>query len=197
MSPTGTSPATYPRPVQDSAGGGAWGERPKTSDLAQREDLAWARGDTGAMTHASSPQVVSVGYEGRSVSDLIEVLQAQDVAVLVDVRLTPISRKPGMSKTALSQALNAAGIGYVHYRELGNPKANRDGYRARDTASLALYQRVLKSTQGRSALRHLAELLDGGSVALLCFERNYNECHRHQVVEELGSLCDNLQVTYA
>ena len=149
------------------------------------------------MTHASSPQVVSVGYEGRSVTDLIEVLKAQDVAVLVDVRLTPISRKPGMSKTGLARALNTAGIGYVHYRELGNPKDNRDGYRARDSASLALYQDVLKSSPGRSALRHVTELFDGGAVALLCFERNHNECHRHQVVEELGSLCDNLQVTYA
>lgn len=149
------------------------------------------------MTHASSPQVVSVGYEGRSVTELIEVLRRQNVFVLVDIRLTPISRKPGLSKTALALSLRAAGIEYVHHRELGNPKANRDGYRTGDARSLALYQRILASVSGRSALRHVTELFDGGTVALLCFERNHEECHRHQVVEELGSLCDELRVTYA
>jgi uncharacterized protein (DUF488 family) len=149
------------------------------------------------MTSAPSPQVVSVGYEGRSVEELVQVLRAEDVAVLVDIRLTPISRKRGLSKTALTSALRDAGIEYVHHRELGNPKWNRDGYRAGESTSLALYRRVLRSSEGRSALRHVTELFDGGTVALLCFERNHDACHRHQVVEELGELCEDLRVTYA
>ena len=149
------------------------------------------------MTRAPAPQVVSVGYEGRSVEELVQVLRAEDVAVLVDIRLTPISRKRGLSKTALTSALRDAGIEYVHHRELGNPKWNRDGYRAGESTSLALYRRVLRSSEGRSALRHVTELFDGGTVALLCFERNHGECHRRQVVEELGEMCDDLQVTYA
>jgi hypothetical protein len=32
------------------------------------------------------------------------------------VRLTPVSRKPGLSKTKLSEALAAVDIGYVHHR---------------------------------------------------------------------------------
>ena len=130
-------------------------------------------------------------------SDLIQLLQAEDVAVLVDIRLTPISRKPGLSKTALARALRAAGIEYVHHRELGNPKANRDGYRAGASASLKVYQRVLTSSEGRSALQHVTELFDGGTVALMCFERSHDDCHRHQVVQELDGLCRDLQVTYA
>lgn len=148
------------------------------------------------MPHASSPQVVSVGYEGRSVNDLIAVLRDQNVAILVDVRLTPISRKPGLSKTALAGALHAAGIEYVHHRELGNPKRNRDGYRAGDAAALELYRSVLTSAPGKSALHHVGELFDGGTVALLCFERDHDECHRRQVVRELGEIHGDLQVTY-
>lgn len=154
-------------------------------------------GDTGAMTIVTSPQVVSVGYEGRSVSELVEVLQAQGVSVLVDVRLTPISRKPGLSKSALARALRAAGIEYVHHRDLGNPKDNRDSYRAGDRESLSFYQQVLKSAAGQSALRHVSELLDEGVVALLCFERNHDECHRHQVADELSELRSDLRVTRA
>lgn len=134
------------------------------------------------------PNLVSIGYEGRSVDELVETLRSQGVACLVDVRLTPISRKAGMSKTALAQALNAAGIAYVHHRDLGNPKDNRDGYRAGQATSFDRFQRVLSTTAGRDALRHVSELLDGGAVALLCFERDHAQCHRHQVAEELAEL---------
>lgn len=43
----------------------------------------------------------------------------------------------------------------------------------------------------------MTELFDDGVVALLCFERDHDACHRHQVVNQLGELCDDLQVTYA
>ena len=65
---------------------------------------------------------MSIGYEGKTVDDLVAQLLEQGVPVLVDVRLTPPSRKPGLSKTKLSEALAAVGIGYVHHRALGNPK---------------------------------------------------------------------------
>ncbi|WTY53947.1 DUF488 domain-containing protein [Micromonospora sp. NBC_01412] len=42
--------------------------------------------------------------------------------------MTPISRKRGFSKSALSQALATQGIVYEHRRELGNPKENRPGF---------------------------------------------------------------------
>lgn len=164
---------------------------------ATTEVLLGDRGHTVGMTRPSSPQLVSIGYEGRSAAELIEVLRAQRVAVLVDIRLTPISRKPGLSKTALAAAVRAAGIEYVHLRELGNPKANRPGYRAGESAAFDLYRSVLSSDGGQSALRHVTELMDGGAVALLCFERDHADCHRHQVVDELGARCQDLQVTHA
>lgn len=58
---------------------------------------------------AAEARVVSIGYEGKTVAQLL----AQDVKVLVDVRLTPLSRKPGLSKTKLAEALRAAGIDYL------------------------------------------------------------------------------------
>lgn len=49
-------------------------------------------------------EVVSVGYERRSIEEFVEMLSANRVDVLVDVRLNPISRKRGFSKTALTKA---------------------------------------------------------------------------------------------
>ncbi|XSS45956.1 DUF488 family protein [Propionibacteriaceae bacterium Y2011] len=129
--------------------------------------------------------LVSIGYEGRDADDLVQRLVSENVTVLVDVRLTPISRKPGLSKTRLAEKLEAAGIRYVHHRELGNPKDNRDGYRAGSLASRERFARVLQDQQAEEALAHVRELLEGGSVALLCFERDHSHCHRRMVADAI------------
>ena len=58
--------------------------------------------------------LVSVGYEGRTSGDLLEMLDTLGVSTLVDVRLTPLSRKPGLSKTRLAAAANALGMTHSH-----------------------------------------------------------------------------------
>lgn len=131
------------------------------------------------------PELVSIGYEGRDVQALIRQLESLGVDVLVDVRLNPISRKRGMSKTALSAALEDAGIRYIHHRELGNPKDNRDGYRSGDRAAYRRFEKILGLPAAVGALAHVTELLDGECVALLCFERDHAQCHRALVVEAI------------
>ena len=142
-------------------------------------------GASDTTTVAATGTIVSIGYEGKTVEDLVVQLLEQDVRVLVDVRLTPLSRKPGLSKTKLCEALEAVGIGYVHHRALGNPKDNRAGFRAGEPESRARYREVLDTVAATDALGHVSELLDGGVVALLCFEQNHAECHRDIVVRRL------------
>lgn len=146
-----------------------------------------------ATTH---PHLVSIGYEGRSVDDLVNSLLKQDVQVLVDVRLNPISRKPGLSKTALSTALNEAGITYIHHRELGNPKDNRDDFRRGTPESHARFRALLGEERGAAALRHVSELLEDSVVALLCFERDHSECHRTLVVNAIAQQDPSLSVAH-
>lgn len=131
------------------------------------------------------PHLVSIGYEGRDVDDLIRSLKLQNVQVLVDVRLTPISRKRGFSKSALRDALEAAGIDYVHFKELGNPKDNRDAYREGAREALDRFAQVLDGEAAGAALRHVSELLQDEVVAVLCYERDHTQCHRHQVIDAL------------
>ncbi|WP_254189085.1 DUF488 domain-containing protein [Nocardia noduli] len=140
--------------------------------------------------------LVSIGYEGKTVGDLVAELVEQEVRVLVDVRLTPLSRKPGLSKTKLSEALAAVGIDYVHHRALGNPKSNREGFRAGEPESRARYREVLDSAAATDALAHVSELLDGGVVALLCFEHDHAECHRDIVVHRLLEVRPNAAVVH-
>jgi uncharacterized protein (DUF488 family) len=129
--------------------------------------------------------LISVGYEGRDVEGLVASLTQQRVAVLVDVRLTPLSRKPGLSKKRLASTLAEHGIDYLHLPALGNPKDNRAALRAGKPCSRDRFTALLQGSAGAHALRHVAELLDDQTVALLCFERSHEECHRQLVVEEL------------
>ena len=133
-----------------------------------------------------SGSLVSVGYEGLSADELVATLVDQGVSVLVDVRLTPLSRKPGLSKTRLSEAVRGVGIEYVHLPGLGNPKENRDAFRRGEPESWEAFAQVLGSQRGQSALAHVAELLDGGTVALLCLERDHTRCHRWAVIDRIA-----------
>jgi uncharacterized protein (DUF488 family) len=129
--------------------------------------------------------LIGVGYEGRTVDDLTAQPVAIGVSRAVDVRLNPISHKPGLSKTALGRALTAAGIAYEHHRDLGNPKANRAGLagsgedrrRARDH-----YVGLLGDPTAGNALDAVADAARRELVAVLCFEADQSRWRVQPVV---------------
>lgn len=133
--------------------------------------------------------IIGVGYEGVSIDDFTQALKNLNVTTLADVRLNPISRKPGFSKTKLQAALTAAGITYEHLRALGNPKDNRDGFYSTDpherAAASSRYHKVLETVEGKGALARIRELADDGTVALLCFEHDESNCHRSLILHAL------------
>jgi uncharacterized protein (DUF488 family) len=132
----------------------------------------------------SSPGLVSVGYEGRTLQDLLEVLAAEGVAIVADVRLTPLSRKPGLSKTKLAAALAEAGIEYVHLRALGNPKDNRAPFWSGSPAvGVRRFRHMLADPERSASIDELAAIASKHRVAVLCFERDHDRCHRQVVVD--------------
>ncbi|MPY94136.1 MAG: DUF488 family protein [Acidimicrobiia bacterium] len=122
--------------------------------------------------------IVSIGYEDRTLEELVEDLAGAEVEVLVDVRMTPSSRKRGLSKGALAAALAEGGIEYRHAPELGNPRDNRSAFGG---ASVELgrerYRQHLEY-QGLGAYEAVVALARERRVALLCVERDERRCHR-------------------
>ena len=108
-----------------------------------------------AGTQTDEVWVASVGYEGhRDVDVFAKTIATAGVERLLDVRELPISRKKGFAKTALSEALERAGIEYRHLKLLGNPKAFRDLYKSGDVAGgRSRYERFLLSERSRSVGR--------------------------------------------
>lgn len=142
----------------------------------------------------AAPTLISLGYEGRSVDDLIDELHRHSVSVLVDVRLTPLSRKPGMSKRRLAEALQRAGISYVHLPALGNPRENREPFRNGDPASWDRFRAQLGEHVAAEALNHIAGLLNCQVVAVLCFERDHQSCHRRFVAEAVRDATPSVEL---
>lgn len=137
--------------------------------------------------------IIGVGYEGGTVDGVVGDLVTSGVGVLVDVRLTPLSRKPGFSKRALSQQLSAAGIEYVHLPELGNPKWNRPGFAADGAERQEArnnYRNGLQSPDAIAALNRIRCLAATATVAVLCFEADDAHCHRSVVIDAVEHLDD-------
>jgi transcriptional regulator with XRE-family HTH domain len=131
-----------------------------------------------------TPGLWSAGYEGRDIDSFVASLLDSRIDVVADVRLTPISRKKGFSKTRLGQALAEAGIEYTHLRGLGNPKDNRAPFwDGRLDVGRARFRGVLRSDEAQSDLDRLAEQARQSRVAVLCFEKDESRCHRQVVLE--------------
>lgn len=103
--------------------------------------------------------IVTVGHSNKSLINLFDILKANGVTNLVDVRSKPVSRF-GFNKAVLDAKLPPNGIRY-HWRgeSLGgfNP----------DFAKMA------------DALDRLAEWHKDKVVALMCSEGQPCDCHRH------------------
>lgn len=131
----------------------------------------------------------TIGYEGARSDDFVSTLRLVDVRMVIDIRDRAQSRRPGFSKSALRESLESAGIGYLHLKELGDPKEGRDAARSGNFAEFRkIYAGVLKTTKAANALDQIVALSTQMSVCLLCYERDHTECHRKIVADRLESV---------
>ncbi len=132
-------------------------------------------------------KLFTIGYEGVALDDFIRALKTAKIEVLLDVRELPISRRKGFSKTALGTALTEAGIAYRHEKQLGSPKTIR--HRLREDGNYPRFFREFDRylIKQSTLLEMLAEKLKG-NVALMCYEKNHEECHRRSVADALAEL---------
>ncbi|MCT4559545.1 MAG: DUF488 domain-containing protein [Pelagimonas sp.] len=136
--------------------------------------------------HGNGAELMTIGYEGSTISDFVATLRAAGVQCLVDVRELPLSRKKGFSKNALREALSDAGIRYEHFKKLGDPKPGRDAARAGDYATFRkIFSEHLDTEDAQLALDSVTPIVLNGGACLLCFERSHKECHRSMVANEL------------
>ena len=129
----------------------------------------------------------TIGYEGKTVDEFLAELAEGGVELVIDVRAVAASRRPGFSKTAMAAALKERGIGYLHLRALGTPKAGREAARKGRIAEMhAIFETQLETPEAELAMVQADEAARERHAALLCFEAEAGCCHRAVVAERLA-----------
>lgn len=133
----------------------------------------------------------TIGYEQTDPETFVRKLRAACVQMVVDIRELPQSRIPGFSKTVLAAQLRRRGIEYLHVPELGSPRALRHGLR--ETGDFMAFTRgyLLYLKQRREHIHLLKDLAYRQTCCLLCFEKNYDVCHRKFVAHEIKAIGRN------
>jgi uncharacterized protein (DUF488 family) len=155
--------------------------------LAGDEDALQRVGDARPRTRARTP-LATIGYEGLTLESYLNKLLRAGVTVLCDVRRNAISRKYGFSKSTLSMGCEGVGIRYEHLRELGivSDKRRNLETQADYDALFAEYERESLPKQG-AAIGQIHCLIESGErVALTCYERLPQQCHRRCVAEAVA-----------
>ena len=141
----------------------------------------------------------TIGYQSRTLDGYLNSLIRAGVTLLCDVRRNPISRKYGFSKRTLASSCQRIGIRYEHLPNLGIRSDRR-----KQLKTQADYDALFTEYRTRSLPYHEKEiatilgwLATGESVALTCFERLHEQCHRHCVADAVESrLATRLAITH-
>lgn len=119
-------------------------------------------------------QIFTWGYQGKTVPYL-QGLLADHHAVVLDARLSPVSRNPVWNKGNLEKVL---GSRYIHVPAWGNLNY-KGGVAPAGTI-------VLKDFE--AGLGRLQEALTHGSVFIMCVCKDFTHCHRYTVATKLIEL---------
>jgi len=141
------------------------------------------------------PRLFTIGYERLLPPALINELELAGVQRLLDVRHRPQSRRPGMSKTRLSQLLGEHGIAYEHRKDLGTPPDIRWYFKNKREAEGRDAFRAHVEETAAEALDALANELDRTpATVLMCLEAEPEVCHRRVLAEQLRARRPELEV---
>lgn len=131
---------------------------------------------------------MTIGYAGASQQAVVRTLLHYDVETLLDIRETPLSRKPGMSRKSLAVDVPAHGIRYDHIRALGTPRDIR--HRRKVDKDFEAFRTAFVDyllTQD-DAMRDLVDRALRERCCLMCYEADPADCHRWFVAERAVEL---------
>jgi len=131
--------------------------------------------------------IKTIGHSNHAIERFVDLLKVGGVALLVDVRSMPYSRRfPQFGKERLAKSLAEAGIAYAHEgAALGGKPEGGAGYDA-----------LAERQAFKDALGRLIERARNTTLCLMCAEKEPIDCHRTVLVSrrlaEQGVAIDHL-----
>jgi uncharacterized protein (DUF488 family) len=130
----------------------------------------------------------TIGHSNRTLDQFLELLKAQRIELLADVRRFPGSRRlPHFNQENLSKSLGDAGIEYVHFPELGGRRkalTNSPNSAWRNEAFRG-YADFMMTQEFRDGINRLLDLARQKRTAIMCAEALWWQCHRSLIADYL------------
>jgi uncharacterized protein (DUF488 family) len=129
----------------------------------------------------STTPIYTIGYGSRELEELLDVLQANQIQYLLDVRTSPYSSyKPEYSKNALQTFLETNG---VHYLFMGDALGGQPKDQSCYTGGKVDYDKVAQQPFYRAGIGRLHKASrQGWRVVLMCSEGKPENCHRSKLI---------------
>lgn len=126
----------------------------------------------------------TVGHSDHTILEFVGLLRQHGITLVVDVRSQPYSRwMHQFNRELLAHDLREAEIGY---RFMGDRLGGRP-----DDPSLydpgqehPNYDLLEKTASYQAGLEALLELARSSTVAVMCSEGDYRQCHRHMLITQ-------------
>jgi uncharacterized protein (DUF488 family) len=128
----------------------------------------------------------TIGHSTHSIEEFIDLLAAQRITRIADVRRFPGSRKnPQFNPTELEGSLAAAGIGYTPFPDLGGRRQPRadSPHTAWHNEAFRGYADYMDTSEFAAGAERLAGLARADRVAAMCAEGVWWRCHRSMIAD--------------
>ena len=120
--------------------------------------------------------LLTIGHSNLPADRFVALLRNADVAVVVDVRSVPFSRRfPWFSGKALAARLTREGVSYI---ALGDVLGGRPRDPKLYCEGIADYEAMAARPEFRAGLDRVVDEMGRQRVCLMCAEREPLDCHR-------------------
>jgi uncharacterized protein (DUF488 family) len=154
--------------------------------------------DPTAIKRKMISRIWTIGHSTREIDVFISLLEENGIKLLADVRSLPGSKRyPQFNREALAESLNAHGIRYEHFPELGGRRKPKHTSRniAWRNASFRGYADYMETEEFRKGIERLIDLTsEAGPAAIMCAEAVWWRCHRALISDYLKAR--SIEVTH-
>jgi uncharacterized protein (DUF488 family) len=128
----------------------------------------------------NSPIIHSIGHSDHEPGSFVALLQRHGITTLVDVRSQPYSRwVPHFNRETLVQTLTETGLTYLFMGDTLGGRPSDDSLEAGEHPN---YDRIAATPGFQAGVGQLLELARTNTVAMMCSEGDYRQCHRTLLV---------------
>jgi len=143
---------------------------------------------TRSESELDKPLVCTIGHSNRPIGTFVELLRANEIVQVLDVRTVPRSHhNPQFNRETLAESLDALCIGYAHLPSLGGLRhARADSLNTGwNNLSFRGYADYMQSREFAENVQRVAELAARERCALMCAEAVPWRCHRSLIGDAL------------